>query len=203
MIEQTAKREDEVGNIAAAVKAYGSAGDAFLKILAAIPDAKGTGKYSMIEAQVEATIKRGRELKKQEAALQDRAEMEKKKRPVVLEFVKTEETYNSNLRALLQHYVKPLHENLMSLSPVVDEEDLSDIFQNVEDILRHSDALLDEIRGSAAWEKLSVAAVLQRNMKHVGIYRQYVTNLDKATRRLQQLIKDKPEFEVPSLGFRV
>lgn len=186
--------------MAAAIKAYGVAGDAFLNILASIPDAKGTGKYSLIEAQVEATIKRGRDLKKEEAALQDRADTEKKKRPVVQELVKTEETYNANIRALRQHYMLPLHENLMSLSPVMTEGDLATIFQNADDILRHSDALLQELRDNAVSERLLVGPVLQRNMRHVGIYRQYVTNLDQGTRRLLELQREKPEFEVCEPG---
>eukprot|EP00283_Hemiselmis_rufescens_P000727 CAMPEP_0173468002 /NCGR_PEP_ID=MMETSP1357-20121228/76095_1 /TAXON_ID=77926 /ORGANISM="Hemiselmis rufescens, Strain PCC563" /LENGTH=134 /DNA_ID=CAMNT_0014436185 /DNA_START=9 /DNA_END=409 /DNA_ORIENTATION=+ len=132
----------------------------------------------MIQAQVEGMMKRGKELKAREEELESKAERDKKKRPVVRELVETEKGYNANVKDMLLHYLKPLQENLLSLSPVVTSSDLDTIFQNVEDLMGHSDALLQELSQDEVSSELRVGPVLERSMRHVGVYRQYVTRLD-------------------------
>jgi hypothetical protein len=93
----------------AAIHGYAQAVDAFLKILENNSAAQGlgNGQYNLIKAQADAMHKRGKELKEREIELQNKTAMEKKKRPVVQEFVDSEARYNNNLRDLIKHYLTP------------------------------------------------------------------------------------------------
>jgi hypothetical protein len=61
----------------------------------------------MIKAQADSMAKRGKELKAREIELLNKTQMDKKKRPVVMEFVDSESRYNKNLRDLIKHYLTP------------------------------------------------------------------------------------------------
>jgi hypothetical protein len=93
----------------AAIHGYAKAVDAFLKILEGNPASQGLGigQFNLIKAQADSMAKRGKELKAREIELQNKTQMDKKKRPVVTEFADSETRYNRNLRDLIKHYLTP------------------------------------------------------------------------------------------------
>jgi hypothetical protein len=114
------------------------------------PDSDST---TTLKCLIAAAIDRAKAIEAREKASADRAEVEArlaKKRNVTSELLSTEEAYHRRLQRMCAGYLKPLEAELRCLRPLLSREQLAGVFGNIDAVLDHSAALLQDLRRALA-----------------------------------------------------
>jgi hypothetical protein len=132
------------------------------------------------------------------------------------EFIQTEKSYLSKLKALESHFVKPVA-FYMSSEKIVTSEELRYTFGNVSELITTSQRLLDGLKGDSLCLRLnSCLSVIRKagfkasrlyslfeslRLDIRAVYIDYATHYDKAVLLVKHYLKYRPRFlEVVKLG---